>query len=263
MPRYRIDIEYDGSPFVGWQIQTNGWSVQGALSEALQRLTGEAVRPGGAGRTDTGVHATGQCAHFDLTRTWSPDKLRDGLNFHLKPDPVAVLRALQVPNDFDARFSATARHYRYQILNRRARPALDRDRVWLVPVPIDAAAMDEAAQALVGHHDFTTYRAAACQSASPVKTLDRLRVKRDGQMVIIEASARSFLHNQVRSLVGSLKLVGEGKWSPERPHHALQARDRRQCGALAPPSGLFLQQVDYADAYGGPSGWIDPSRKSI
>jgi tRNA pseudouridine38-40 synthase len=245
MPRYRVTIEYDGTPFVGWQAQAKGMSVQGRLAEAILRLSGETVMPRGAGRTDAGVHALGQVAHFDLVRAWRPETVRAALNFHLKPEPVAVVDCAIVHEGFDARFSATARHYRYRILARPAHPALDRDRVWWVPQPLDASAMAAAAQILVGKHDFTTFRASACQSRSPVKTLDRLRVTTTGDEVVVEASARSFLHNQVRSMVGSLKLVGLGKWSAADLAAALAARSRAACGAVAPARGLYLMRVDY------------------
>jgi tRNA pseudouridine38-40 synthase len=204
--------------------------------------------PRGAGRTDAGVHALGQVAHFDLVREWPTDTVRAAVNFHLKPDPVVVLDCAVVPESFDARYSATARHYRYRILARRAPAALDNDRVWWVPQPLSAAAMHEAAQSLVGRHDFTTFRAAACQARSPVKTLDRLVVGQQGEEIVIEASARSFLHNQVRSIVGSLKLVGEGKWSAADLAAALAARDRAACGPVAPARGLYLVRVDYTTA---------------
>lgn len=245
MPRYRMTIEYDGTPFVGWQVQTNGPSVQGHLATAIKRLTGTHVVPRGAGRTDAGVHASGQVAHVDLERSLPAETLRDALNHHLRPEPVVILECAVVPEAFDARFSAVRRHYRYRILSRRARPALVRDRVWWVPVPLDVDAMDTAAQALVGHHDFTTFRAAACQASSPVKTLDRLSVYRDHAEIHVLASARSFLHNQVRSIVGTLKHVGEGRWTRAEVVAALEARDRARCGALAPPSGLYLEAVDY------------------
>ncbi len=245
MPRYRVTLEYDGTPFVGWQVQADGPSVQGRLAEAIRKFCGETVMPRGAGRTDAGVHALGQVAHFDLAREWPTQTVRAAVNFHLKPDPVAVLDCAIVPESFDARFSATARHYRYRILARPAQPVLDRDRVWWVPRPLDAAAMDKAAQALVGRHDFTTFRAASCQSRSPVKTLDRLAVTTAGDEIIIGASARSFLHNQVRSMVGSLKLLGEGKWSAADLAAALAAKDRAACGPVAPARGLYLVQVDY------------------
>ncbi len=245
MPRYRLTIEYDGTPFAGWQVQAGDATVQGALVEAIQRFSGERVVVRGAGRTDSGVHAEGQVAHIDLSKDWQPFRIQEALNFHLRPDPIAVLSCARVSDEFDARFSATARHYRYVILNRRAPPTLDRDRVWWVAAPLDAEAMHEAAQALVGHHDFTTFRASICQAASPVKTLERIAVSRHGDRVVIEASARSFLHNQVRSIVGSLKLVGTGKWSRRDLARALAARDRTACGAVAPPTGLYLARVDY------------------
>ena len=245
MPRYRVTLEYDGTPFVGWQVQAEGLSVQGRLAEAIRRFSGETVMPRGAGRTDAGVHALGQVAHFDLGREWPPDTVRAALNFHLKPEPVAVLDCAVVPDSFDARFSATARHYRYRILARPAHPAIDRDRVWWVPQPLDAAAMGAAAQALVGRHDFTTFRAASCQSRSPVKTLDRLMVTTAGDEIVVEASARSFLHHQVRSMVGSLKLVGEGKWRKADLAAALAAGNRARCGPVAPARGLYLTRVDY------------------
>jgi tRNA pseudouridine38-40 synthase len=245
MPRYRATLEYDGTPFVGWQVQAEGLSVQGRLAEAIRAFCSETVMPRGAGRTDAGVHALGQVAHFDLAREWPLHTVRAALNFHLKPEPIAVLDCAIVPASFDARFSATARHYRYRILARPAHPAIDRNRVWWVPQPLDAAAMGEAAQALVGRHDFTTFRAAGCQSRSPVKTLDRLTVTTAGEEIVVEASARSFLHNQVRSMVGSLKLVGEGKWSAADLAAALAAADRAACGPVAPARGLYLMRVDY------------------
>lgn len=248
MPRYRIRLEYDGTPFVGWQIQDGGASIQGRLTEAIRRFCGEDVIVKGAGRTDSGVHALGQVAHFDLGRAREPDTVRAAVNFHLKPDPIVVLDCAKVTDAFDARFSATARHYRYRILARPAPPGLDRDRVWWVPQRLDPAAMAQAAQTLVGRHDFSTFRAAGCQAKSPLKTLDRLDVTADGDEIRIEASARSFLHTQVRSMVGSLKLVGEGKWTVGDLRHALEAADRAACGPLAPPRGLYLVQVDYAES---------------
>jgi tRNA pseudouridine38-40 synthase len=245
MPRYRVILEYDGTPFVGWQVQAEGVSVQGRLAEAIRAFSGETVMPRGAGRTDAGVHALGQVAHFDLAREWPTDTVRAAVNFHLKPDPIVVLDCAVVPDTFDARYSATARHYRYRILARRAPPALDNDRVWWVPQRLSAAAMGEAAQVLVGRHDFTTFRAAGCQSRSPVKTLDTLTVRVAGEEMVVEAGARSFLHNQVRSMVGSLKLVGEGKWSAADLAAALAARDRAACGPVAPARGLYLVRVDY------------------
>jgi tRNA pseudouridine38-40 synthase len=246
MPRYRITLEYDGTPFVGWQVQADGLSVQGRLAEAIRAFAGETVMPRGAGRTDAGVHALGQVAHFDLVRDWPLNTVRAAINFHLKPHPIAVIDGAVVAESFDARFSATARHYRYRILARPAPPVLDRDRVWWVPQPLDAAAMAAAAQVLTGRHDFTTFRAAGCQARSPVKTLGRLAVTEAGAEIVVEASARSFLHSQVRSMVGSLKLVGEGKWSAADLAAALAARDRAACGPVAPARGLYRVRVDYA-----------------
>jgi tRNA pseudouridine38-40 synthase len=245
MPRYKLTIEYDGAPFVGWQIQDNGPSVQSALQTAIAAFCGESVTIRGAGRTDAGVHALGQVAHVDLAKDWDTDSVRDALNAHLRPHPIAVLAAERAAEDFDARFSATRRHYLYRIVNRRPDLALDRGRAWRVPRPLDADAMQQAAQLLVGKHDFTTFRAAECQAQSPVKTLDRLGVMRSDHEVLVAASARSFLHNQVRSMVGSLVLVGEGKWSAEDLVGALEARDRAACGPVAPPDGLYLVAVDY------------------
>ncbi len=237
MPRYRITIEYDGTPFLGWQRQADGPSVQGALEEALLRFSGESRSVRGAGRTDAGVHALGQVAHFDLDKTWEPFRVREALNFHLRPAPVAVVECNLAAGDFDARYSATARHYRYRILSRRAPPALERDRVWWLPVALDAALMHEAAQALVGRHDFTTFRAAQCQANSPLRTLDRLDVSRYADEIVIEASARSFLHNQVRSMVGSLKLVGEGKWRPRELAAALKRATEPLAALWRRPAG--------------------------
>ena len=245
MPRYKLTLEYDGAPYAGWQRQAGDRSVQGVLEQAVERLTGETAAVRGAGRTDAGVHARGQVAHLDLSRSWDGGKLRDALNAHLRPEPVAVLAAELVPDSFDARFSAIRRHYLYRIVNRRAPLALDAGRAWQVARPLDADAMQQAAQAAVGTHDFTTFRAAECQAKSPVKTLDRLHVVRAGEEIAIEAVARSFLHNQIRSLAGSLKLVGEGKWPVEAFAAALNARDRIACGPVAPPHGLYLMQVDY------------------
>ena len=245
MPRYKLTIEYDGTPFLGWQMQAEGRSVQGALAQAITAFCGEGVIPNGAGRTDAGVHALGQVAHIDLAKDWPADTVRDALNAHLRPDPVSVLSAEAVTDGFDARFSATARHYRYLIVTRRAPLALMRDRAWLVPVPLDAAAMAEAAQVFVGNHDFTTFRAAACQAKSPVKTLDKLTVADTGDAIVVEAGARSFLHHQVRSMTGALKAVGEGKWTRDDLADALAARDRTRCAPMAPACGLYLVNVDY------------------
>ena len=245
MPRYKLTIEYDGTPFVGWQRQADALSVQQALEEAIEKFSGEAVRTQTAGRTDAGVHARGQVAHFDLSRPWDPFRISEALNFHLKPHPVAILACEAVSEAFEARFTAKARHYEYRILNRRARPALEADKVWHVAVPLDADAMHIAAQALVGRHDFTTFRSAQCQANSPIRTLDRLDVRREGDLIVIQASARSFLHHQVRSMTGSLKLVGEGRWTSEDLRAALDAHDRARCGAMAPSAGLYLMRVDY------------------
>lgn len=245
MPRYKLTIEYDGTPFVGWQRQDNGPSVQSAVEAAAARLCGAAVEVVAAGRTDAGVHATGQVAHLDLPRPFATDKVRDGINFHLRPAPVAVLAAEQAADDFHARFSAIGRAYLYRIVTRRAPLVLDRDRAWWVPKRLDAAAMVEAAAHLVGRHDFTTFRASECQAASPVKTLDRLAVERDGDEIRIVAAARSFLHHQVRNMAGTLKLVGEGKWRPGDVARARDARDRARGGPTAPAAGLYLTQVMY------------------
>ncbi len=245
MPRYRLTIEYDGEPFAGWQRQENGPSVQASVEEAILKLSSETVTVIGAGRTDAGVHAFAQVAHFDLTKEIAPDKIRDALNHYLRPAPIAVIHADIAAPDFHARFSAIARHYFYRILCRRAPPVLERERVWHIVRELDAEAMNVSAQFLVGQHDFTTFRSTECQAKSPVKTLDRLDVRRAGDEIHIEASARSFLHNQVRSIVGSLKLVGEGKWQPRDLKRALDAKDRAACGPVAPPEGLYLARVDY------------------
>ena len=245
MPRYKLTIEYDGSGYVGWQVQENGTSVQGVLMDAVFAFAGERPALQGAGRTDAGVHALGQVAHVDLGKEWETDTVRDALNAHLRPHPIAVLSAERVAETFDARFSAMKRHYLYRLINRRADLALDVQRAWRIGRPLDAAAMHDAAQALVGRHDFTTFRAAECQAKSPVKTLDRLDVERAGEELNVLASARSFLHHQVRSMVGSLVLVGEGKWRPADLAAALAARDRSACGQVAPPQGLYLVRVEY------------------
>jgi tRNA pseudouridine38-40 synthase len=245
MPRYKLTIEYDGTPFVGWQVQDNGTSVQGVVADAVLAFTGKRTAVSGAGRTDAGVHALGQVAHVDLGKDWEPDTVRDALNAHLRPHPVAVLRAERVADDFDARFSATQRHYLYRVVNRRADLALDQQRAWRVPRQLDVEAMHAAAQKLVGRHDFTTFRSTECQAKSPVKTLDRVDVERDGDDVSVRSSARSFLHHQVRSMVGSLVAVGEGKWSARDLAGALAARSRAACGRVAPPEGLYLVTVDY------------------
>jgi tRNA pseudouridine38-40 synthase len=245
MPRYRITVEYDGRGFVGWQRQKNGPSVQEALEQAIFRFRGETVRVFGAGRTDAGVHALGQVAHFDLERAARPDTVRDAINFHLRPAPVSVLAAVPAPDGFHARLSAKERAYLYRIVNRRSPLALDSGRAWHVMVPLDHAAMHAAAQALVGRHDFSTFRASLCQAKSPVKTLDLLTVERHGDEIRIEAQARSFLHHQVRNIVGTLSLVGEGKWQAADVVAALEARDRARGGPTAPADGLYLTEVVY------------------
>lgn len=245
MPRYKLLIEYDGTPFVGWQVQDNGVSVQGVLTMAVAAFCGENVHVQGAGRTDAGVHALGQVAHIDLAKAQDTDTIRDAINAHLRPHPVAVLTAEHVADDFDARFSARHRHYVYRIINRRPDLTLEAGRAWRAPRPLDAAAMHAAAQYLVGQHDFTTFRATECQAKSPVKTLDRLDVERDRDELRIHASALSFLHRQVRSMVGSLVQVGEGRSSADDLARALAARDRKACGPVAPPDGLYLFRVDY------------------
>lgn len=245
MQRWKLTIEYDGRPFVGWQRQDNGMSVQQALEEAAQRLSGEEVRLHASGRTDAGVHALGQVAHIDLEKPFAPDRVRDGLNFHLRPWPVAVLSAEPVGEDFHARFACAGRSYVYRIVNRRAPLALDSGRAWQVRRPLDADAMHAAAQVLVGRHDFTTFRAALCQANSPVKTLDRLEVAREGDEVRVFAAARSFLHHQVRNMVGTLELVGAGKWTVADVSRALEARARARGGPTAPPDGLYFLEARY------------------
>jgi tRNA pseudouridine38-40 synthase len=249
MPRYKLTLEYDGAPFVGWQRQENGLSVQEALEGALAAMTGERATAHGAGRTDAGVHALGQVAHVDLQRDWDPFRLGEGLNALAHPHPIAVLAVERVGAGFDARRSASARHYRYRIMNRRAPLTLERGRAWRVKPPLDAGAMHEAAQALVGRHDFSTFRDSQCQAKSPIRTLDRLDVIRDGDEVLIEASALSFLHRQVRSMVGSLVEVGSGRWSAGELKAALDAADRSRCGQVAPPHGLYLVGVDYPPGF--------------
>jgi tRNA pseudouridine38-40 synthase len=243
--RYKMTIEYDGGPFAGWQLQASAPTVQGALEDAVFALSG--VRPTihAAGRTDAGVHARGQVAHVDLDRHWDTRILRNAVNAHLRPHPVSVLAIEMVGQDFHARFGATRRSYLYRIANRPTPLALERGRAWWHPASLDHAAMHEAAQTLIGKHDFTTFRAASCQAQSPVKTLDRIDIGRHGDMIDVAVEARSFLHHQVRSMVGSLKLVGEGKWRIEDIKDALLARDRARCGPVAPPTGLYLMRVDY------------------
>lgn len=245
MPRYKLTIEYDGRAFVGWQRQDNGLGVQQVVEEALTAFSGESATVHCAGRTDAGVHAFGQVAHLDLVRDWPPDRVRDALNAQVRPHAVSVLAAEIVPDDFHARFSATERRYEYRILNRRAPPALWRGAVWWLPTPLDCAAMNAAAEILLGRHDFTSFRATGCQAKSPVKTLDELAVRRQGETIAVTARARSFLHHQVRNMVGTLAWVGAGKWTADGVARALEARDRSAAGPTAPAEGLYLVGVGY------------------
>jgi tRNA pseudouridine38-40 synthase len=245
VPRFKLTIEYDGAPYVGWQRQANGRGVQQVVETALGAVSGGPVLIQGAGRTDAGVHATGQVAHCDLDKAWRPDKLREALNAHLKFTAVAVTEIEAVADDFEARFSARQRRYTYRILNRRAQPTLLAGRVWHIKRSLDTASMNEAAQRLLGHHDFTTFRASECQANSPMRTLDALEVVRTGDIVEVHAGARSFLHNQVRSMVGSLTYVGSGRWTPDDLAAALAAKDRTRCGVVAPAAGLYLVGVVY------------------
>lgn len=245
MTRWKLTLEYDGRPFVGWQRQANGPSVQGVLEEAVHGFCGERVTVHGAGRTDAGVHARGQVAHIDLAKDWSARTVRDAINAHLRPHPVAVLKAEEAAGDFEARFRAIRRAYRYVFVNRRAPLTFEAGLAWQVAVDLDAAAMHRGAQFLLGRHDFTTFRAAQCQAKSPVRTLDEIAVTREGERIVMDVAARSFLHSQVRAFAGSLKLVGEGRWPPEEIGAALAAADRARCGPVAPPDGLYLMRVDY------------------
>lgn len=245
MTRFRLTVEYDGGPFVGWQRQENGPSIQQCLEEAVTATVQEETHVYGAGRTDAGVHATGQVAHVDIGKEIAPERLMAALNFHLKPNPIAVIDCSAAAEDFHARFSATGRAYLYRISNRRAPPVLDRGHVWWVAAELDAAAMHEAAQRLIGKHDFSTFRATLCQAQSPVKSLDRLDVRLAGGEIHVVAEARSFLHHQVRNMVGTLSLVGYGKWSADDVTAALAARDRAKGGPTAPPDGLYLTRVVY------------------
>ena len=245
MPRYRLTLEYDGGPYNGLQAQAGQPSIQASVEAAVKAFCGETIRLHAAGRTDSGVHATGQVVHIDLERDWKPDVVRDALNAHLVGEAIKVLGAAQVGEDFHARFSARERRYLYRILNRRSPPALDAGKVWHVRKPLDAAAMHAAAQALIGLHDFTTFRDLACQAKSPVKTLDVAEVVRDGEAIDVRFAARSFLHRQVRSMVGSLVEVGVGRWSADDFRAAFEARDRRACGPVAPADGLYLTEVRY------------------
>jgi tRNA pseudouridine38-40 synthase len=243
--RFRLTIEFDGRPYMGWQRQPHGPSVQGAIEDAAFAVTGETVTLHAAGRTDAGVHGLGMVAHLDIDRAITPFRLMEALNAKLRPNPVAILSCETAPDDFHARFSCVARHYQYRIENRRAPLTLEKGLAWRVSATLDAEAMHDAARVLVGLHDFTTFRSVHCQSASAVKTLDRLEVARDGSRILIHASARSFLHHQVRSMVGCLSLVGQGKWSADDLTAALEAKDRAALGFNAPPDGLYFVRADY------------------
>lgn len=245
MTRWRLTIEYDGAPFVGWQRQALGESVQGVVERAIGQMTGEAVTVHAAGRTDAGVHALAMEAHVDIAKPLTDHRLREGMNALVRPHPVSVLEVGQVADDWHARFSCTGRRYLYRILNHRAPPALLRGKVWHIGAPLDLDAMNEGASKLLGSHDFTTFRSVHCQSASPVKTLDELDVERVGDVIHIRAAARSFLHHQVRSMVGCLGMVGRGQWTPRDISTALAARDRAALGLNAPPEGLYFVSASY------------------
>lgn len=248
MTRFRLTVEYDGRPFMGWQRQPHGATVQGAIEAAAKLVTGEDVTVHAAGRTDAGVHARGMVAHVDIAKSIAPFRLMGALNALLRPAPVAILACAVVANDWHARFSCIGRRYLYRIVNRRPPLTLDEGKAWRVPAPLDAGAMHDAAQRLIGLHDFTTFRSAHCQSASPVKTLDRLTVRRADEEIVVEAAARSFLHHQVRSMVGCLSLVGRGRWSADDLGAALAAKDRAALGLNAPPDGLYFVEAVYPDA---------------
>ena len=245
MPRYRLTIEYDGRPYHGFQAQDRLPSVQGSIERAVKGFCGQEIRVHAAGRTDTGVHATGQVIHIDLEKDWPPETVRNALNAHLVPEPIAILEASVAPEGWHSRFSATERRYLYRILNRMSPPALDQGRVWHVKKPLDADAMHDAAQVLLGHHDFTTFRDLGCQAKSAMKTLDVASVRREGGEVILEFASRSFLHRQVRSMTGTLAEVGIGRWTAADVAAALEARDRKACGPVAPAEGLYLTHVGY------------------
>ena len=245
MTRWRLTIEYDGGPFTGWQRQVNGASVQGQIELAIFRMTSEQVTVHAAGRTDSGVHALAMSAHVDIAKALTGHRLRDGLNALVRPDPISVLAVEPVADDWHARFSCIGRRYEYRILNRRAPPAVERGKVWHIPSPLDLDAMAAGAAMLVGTHDFTTFRSVQCQSKSPVKALDRLDIVRDGELVRVHAAARSFLHHQVRSMVGCLAMVGRGQWTPAEINTALEARDRAALGLNAPPEGLYFVEAIY------------------
>jgi tRNA pseudouridine38-40 synthase len=263
MPRYRISVEYDGGPFVGWQRQHTGPSIQAALEDAIFAFTGERLKVRAAGRTDAGVHARGQVAHFDLAADKPVEEVRGALNYYLKPNPIAVPTVEIAPEGFHARFSANYRGYRYRILNRRVRAGIDAPFVWHVPVPLDLAPMTEAAEILIGHHDFNSFRSVSCQAKSSVRTLEKLTVRRDDQEVLIDVGARSFLHNQVRIFVGTLALVGRGQWSPQDVAGALAACDRTRAGPTAPPLGLCLMEVRYGAPDGTSAGQRDDAEEAV
>ncbi|MCZ2203457.1 tRNA pseudouridine(38-40) synthase TruA [Bartonella sp. A05] len=247
MPRFKLTIEYDGSNYAGWQRQADLRTIQGTIEQAICHFSGQQRTITAAGRTDAGVHATGQVAHVDLTKNWHPHTVRDAINAHLRQqgEDIAILNVQNVPDSFDARFCATKRYYLFKILNRRSQPALNAKRVWWLPKPLNAEAMHEAAQRLVGRHDFTTFRSAHCQATSPIRTLERLDIQKEGEEIFLYAQARSFLHHQIRSFAGSLMEVGIGRWTAQDLEDALHAKDRARCGMVAPPSGLYLTKIDY------------------
>ena len=245
MPRYKLTIAYDGRPFCGWQRQAGHPSVQQCLELAVERLDGAHALVYGSGRTDTGVHASGQIAHVDLTKAHTADAVQGALNFHLRPHPVSILAVEAVDDSFHARFGATSRHYEYRILNRRGPPAYRQGLVWHVTAPLDADSMHQAAQRLIGHYDFTTFRDSQCQANSPMRTVDNITIRRDGEEIIMSAVARSFLHRQIRSIMGSVVMVGRGKYSPDWITQILEAKDRAKCGPVAPPDGLYLTKILY------------------
>ncbi|WP_455477094.1 tRNA pseudouridine(38-40) synthase TruA [Bartonella sp. B41] len=247
MPRFKLTLEYDGSNYSGWQRQENCRTIQEALEQAIFCFSGQQLTVTTAGRTDAGVHATGQVVHVDFEKNWNACTIRDAINSYLKQqnEDISILNAQNVPENFHARFCAIRRYYLFKILNRRSPPALDARRVWWIPKPLDTDAMHYAAQKLVGQHDFTTFRSIHCQAKSPIRTLERLDVQRKGEEILLYAEARSFLHNQIRSFVGSLVKVGAGRWTAQDLEIALHAKDRKHCGMVAPPSGLYLIKVDY------------------
>ena len=246
MPRYKLTIEYDGAPYMGWQWQNHGPSVQGVLENAGKKLnSNEPVEVYGSGRTDSGVHALGQIAHMDLKKEYRTDKIRDAMNFHMADDPVTISKAEMVPDEWHARFDATEREYLYRVIDRRMKLSLDKGRLWRIPVKLNVELMHKAAQHLVGQHDFTTFRDTQCQAKSPTKTIDRITIAREEKEIHFYFRARSFLHKQVRSMVGTLVEVGLEKLNPESIKEILESRDRTKCGPVAPPDGLYLKSVKY------------------